>query len=368
MKIVFISYHSGIVYRGAETFCDNLASNLAAKNEVTLFQSKLFDEPKKYNTVVISGNYKKNIKKSFLKYLGLDYYNRHIILFTLKSLLKIAQIKPDIIIPVNGRWMSLIIKLYTFFSHTKMVISGQAGLGLDEKWNLFLRPDLFVSLSSRNDKWVKKYFPNQKTVIIPNGVNLEQFQPSDKTNPFKLTRPIILTVAGPEKYKNVKKTIKAVWNLNKIFLKEEIENKPKASLIIVGGSQETKELSLELLNDNFKQIKIDHNKIPEIYNCADLFTLVSETGEAFGISYLEALACNLPVVATDDDLRHEIIDKAGLYFDNINTSKDYAKILKKALKTNWGNLPRLQAQKFDWNQIASSYHKAFSEILETKSN
>jgi len=73
------------------------------------------------------------------------------------------------------------------------------------------------------------------------------------------------------------------------------------------------------------------------------------------------MACGLPVVATDDSLRREIVGKAGLFIKNPKNSRIYAKALQEALTKKWGSIPRKQAQKFSWNMVAEKYE----ELLKT---
>jgi glycosyltransferase involved in cell wall biosynthesis len=353
MKIVFLSFYSGLVDRGVETLVHELASHLTKNHEITVIIAGKPKNDVTYNQIKIPIEIE-TVERHDLSIehkLGLDYYYRKITHFTFKSLKHLIKIKPDIIIPLNGSWQAFIIRFFTLFNKSKMVVSGQAGLGWDEKWNLSLRPDLFVSLSKRNDQWVKERFSKQKTVVIPNGVDLNKFKPGQKTNIFKLHRPVILTVAGSERFKRVEETISAVSSLD------------NASLIVVGGNNNTQTLGKKLLGKQFKQIKLKYEEMPDIYRSADLFTLVSDSQEAFGISYLEALATNLPVVATNDPMRQEIIQKSGLYVDNPKNSQEYAQVLKTAIKKEWGNLPRETAQNYSWEEIAKQYEKAFTMLL-----
>lgn len=327
MKIIFLSFYSGFVDRGVETFVHELAKRLTKKHKV----------------LVIKG----------------DSKSPSIFYLTLKNLPTLFKFKPDVIIPTNGGWQSLLIKLYTLFNKSKIVISGQAGLGRDDKWNLLLKPKAFVALSKRNARWAKRFTKRVKIASIPNGVDLKKFMPrSDlckraEVGPFqkKLPKPIILCVAGHERFKRVEETIKAVALLK------------RGSLLVVGGSKETKSVGKKLLKNRFSQLKFPHKKMPQVYKSADLFTLVSESSEAFGISYLEAMACGVPVVATDDELRREIISKAGLFIKNPENSKMYAEFLKKALKKDWKNLPRKQAERFSWDRVAKSYEELLEDLI-----
>jgi hypothetical protein len=146
MNIVFLSFYSGMEFRGAETFVDALAKRLSQNHKVTVFQVGKTQQNKNYDQIRVFCNYShKNINPSNpLRRIFLDYHYRQILIFTLRSLKKIRALRPEIIIPVNGGWQTLLIKL---FINAKVIISGQAGLGWDERWNLLLKPDLFIALT-----------------------------------------------------------------------------------------------------------------------------------------------------------------------------------------------------------------------------
>ena len=98
------------------------------------------------------------------------------------------------------------------------MVSGQSGLGWSERWNLYQKPDLFVALSRRNADWVRSLFPNQRIEIIPNGVDLTRFSTDSKLTLSSddqkilsaLPKSVIVCVAGPERFKQVGETIRAV--------------------------------------------------------------------------------------------------------------------------------------------------------------
>ena len=99
----------------------------------------------------------------------------------------------------------------------------------------------------------------------------------------------------------------------------------------------------------------------EVYRRANLLVFPTVPWESFGIVLIEAMASGLPVVATDDPIRREIVGDAGLFVDPTNI-EEYAKAIEKALSTDWGDKPRKQAEKFSWDIIASSYEELFKNI------
>ena len=78
--------------------------------------------------------------------------------------------------------------------------------------------------------------------------------------------------------------------------------------------------------------------------------------------YLEAMACNLPVVATDDELRRGIVSGAGEYVAHPKDIADYAAVLQRALAENWEDRPRRQAAQFDWEKISLQYEAEFATL------
>jgi glycosyltransferase involved in cell wall biosynthesis len=98
------------------------------------------------------------------------------------------------------------------------------------------------------------------------------------------------------------------------------------------------------------------------YRCGNVFTLASQT-EAFGTSYVEAMACNLPIVTTSDMSRAEIVSDAGILTDTKNID-GYSKDLLIASTSNYRNKPYNQALKYSWNKVAVKYSKLINELTD----
>jgi len=73
------------------------------------------------------------------------------------------------------------------------------------------------------------------------------------------------------------------------------------------------------------------------------------------------MATNLPVVANNDPIRKEIVGEAGMLVDPTK-AEEYSLSLKRALETNWGEKPRNQAKKFDWDKIVGEYKELIKKL------
>ena len=98
MKIAFINIYQNEVYRGAETFVYELSKRLSKNHEVKIYTS-------------------------------LD-------------IIDLWRKKYDIIIPTNGRLQSIIVRIVTWIYGGKVIISGQSGIGFDDRLNLYTLPNV----------------------------------------------------------------------------------------------------------------------------------------------------------------------------------------------------------------------------------
>lgn len=312
MKIVFLSRHQNQVQRGAEVFVSELSSRLAKGHQVQVLAG---DEADSWSKIVYSG--------------------------------------ADVVIPINGGMQSFKASLGRMAGGYKILISGHSGIGRDDLWNLAVcHPNIFVALTERMEHWARKWGMGVRVRKIPNGVDLNKFNPKGSKFGHGLPGKIVLSVGALVWYKYHQRSIEAVAKMG------------NASLLIVGTGElkdQLRKLGTEKLGSRFKLIEAKYSLMPQIYRAADLFTLPSWDREAFGIAYLEALASNLPVVAPNDLSRREIIGEGGV-LTTVSDPEQFAGALNFALGTDWGDKPRNQAKKFSWEVIADKYERAISSL------
>lgn len=353
IKIAFLSFYSGEIERGVEVATEVLVNRLSKEFDITLFQAgqKINSQIK---TVKLSINVDWKIKLNKLgRLFYLDYLSRKIALFTIKFLPFLFREKYDIVIPTNGGWQTVICRLITWVLGKKLIVQGNAGIGKDDLWQLFCRPDIYIAISPQGYQWAISKALKKQITYIPYGVDLKIFRKA-KPIGIKLKKPIVLCVAAFEEYKRIDLLIYAMTLVK------------NASLILIGNGpleSDLRKLGEELLVHRF-QIKtnISHDNLVNYYKSADVFSLPSRPTEALGIVYLEAMSAGIPVVATDDYNRRQIIGNAGVLVDPQN-KVEYAKAIEKALKTDFGDRPYQQAVKFSWDKIISQYNKIFNTLV-----
>lgn len=313
MKIVFLNKYQNVNKRGAEVFVSELSKRLAKKHQVDVFSGKKADSLNE----VLAGKY-------------------------------------QIVIPINGRMQSLKMSLGRLLGGYKILITGHSGKGWDDILNILVKPDIFVALTDDLAKWTKKYAWGAKVIKIPNGVDLDNFNPEGEKIKINLPRPIILSVGALVWYKGHEKVIDAVSKLG------------VGSVLIAGEGplkNELRKRAEEKLKGKFLISSFKNEDMPKVYRACDLFTLPSWDREAFGIVYLEALASGLGVIAPDDLSRREIINDGGILV-NVDDLASYADTLKKALSIDWKKKARLQAEKFSWDEISKKYEDIMIEMLK----
>jgi glycosyltransferase involved in cell wall biosynthesis len=300
----------------------------------------------------INDKWPDDTSSSPLRPIYLDYYSRKIAKFTLKFLPYLKKNKYDIVVPTNGGWQSVLVRLATKKLGKKMIVQSNAGIGRDDTVQAWCFPDVYIAISPQGFKWAQK-FSWLKTIYIPYGVDLEVF---NKTKPINLglNKPVVLCVAAFLPYKNVELLIKAMQQVT------------HASLLIIGQGpleQKLRKLGNELLGSRFKLLTgITHDELISYYKSVQVFSLPSRSSEALGIVNIEAMAAGLPVVAPDDFNRREIIGNAGLFVDPENT-RAFAEMIKTALTTDFNHRPQKQAEKFSWDKIVDQYNKLFQSIV-----
>lgn len=180
---------------------------------------------------------------------------------------------------------------YIVTEHSSQVLNGtmdEYHKGLLEKG--YNNANYLISVGEKLKEKMKGY-TNNKIEVIPNIVNTERFIPNNKSEKGKFR---FLSVSFLNPNKNVDLTIKA--------FSRAFKNKENVELYIAGDGSER--LKLEALvkdlgvESKVKFLgKVSREDLPNFLNRGNAFVLPSKY-ETFGVVYIEALACGLPIIAT----------------------------------------------------------------------
>ncbi len=142
--------------------------------------------------------------------------------------------------------------------------------------------------------------------VVPFGVDLNDFKPTPVSENNKKKGLVISCIKSLEKIYCIDLVIKAFALVQ--------QNNPGLSLklMIVGPGSELQNLKnlaqqLNITNDVEFTGRIDFDKVPEYFNLSDIIVNISEY-ESFGVSVIEAMACEKPVIVSDTGGLKEIVD------------------------------------------------------------
>ena len=116
---------------------------------------------------------------------------------------------------------------------------------------------------------------------------------------------------------------------------------------------------------NKNELYFPNSKIFEYYSKSDLYINLSRI-ESFGITFIESLSCNLPIITFDKKGANEIVKHFvnGFVIKN-NNFNDFKKYLFKFYqnKNFFKNKPYLSSKKYDLDILVNKHIKVYKNLL-----
>jgi teichuronic acid biosynthesis glycosyltransferase TuaC len=208
--------------------------------------------------------------------------------------------------------------------------------------------------------------PNDKVLVIPNGVDLGSFRGVNKVDARRTLgilphADVVLSVAQLNPKKGHMVLIRAVPHLRRKF--------PKLQLFIVGegdlGQTLQREVSaLGLERHVFLQGAVRNEELFRWYSAADV-TCLTSSREGLSCVLLESLACGTPVVATAVGGTPELINSRGL---GVLVQQDVFSIsrgLEQALQSTWNpDVLTGHVRHYTWEQSAVSIQEVLTALVK----
>ena len=265
---------------------------------------------------------------------------------------------------------------------------------------IFTRADRITAISIYLAQWARRMGATCPTEVIPNGVDIERFKIQDsRIKNEELRRKlgmepedkVVITASRLVPKNGVGDLIKSLR-----FLPENVK------VLICGTGPLLKNLQLTTYNLQLaERVKfvgfVAHDELPRYLHAADIFCRPS-LSEGLGISFLEAMAAGLPVVATPvggipdflfdpsftrpDSLRSDLRSEersdlfpSGHYgqtglFCRVGDPKDIAEKIQRFLSDNElrnrvvANASRMVREKYDWKGVAEQMKDVFDKSLD----
>jgi glycosyltransferase involved in cell wall biosynthesis len=232
--------------------------------------------------------------------------------------------------------------------------------------------DRIVVVSNATKKYVLSLgAAPEKIRVLHNGVDLTRFKPVTEIKEEmrkKLGIPQDRSVALTVRRLVYKNGIDTLIESAKIAIKKN----PKLVFIAVGKGPDFKEVREKIaqlrLQKNFRLTGfVSDKELPRYYNTADFFVLPSKSGEGLPLVALEAMACGLPVIATNVGGTSEILKEDYGKLVPPNSPESLAKailgfshndfsVLRKDLRT-------MIEQKYSWDTNVEKLGEIYEELI-----
>ena len=219
------------------------------------------------------------------------------------------------------------------------------------------------SKSSKNGIVAEFNCKSSNITVINNGLDHEEFAPISNIERNK--NRLITTASADVVLKGLDFSLKALKLLKK--------NNPKIHLIIIGAPKKnghTEKLIKKLnIEDNviFKK-NISKEKIKELYSTSSI-AIVSSLYEGFGYPVIEAMSCEVPLIATNISSIPEMVRSYGILIDPKDEKKlsiNIEKVLNNYddYKDNAIKGRQHVIETFNWSKITAEYEKILYKTIE----
>ena len=223
-----------------------------------------------------------------------------------------------------------------------------------------------VAVSEKLSEILRKNFFLEKSVCIPNPIDLEEVEEKIKAVPPPFDFPYILSVGRLHPQKNFQLLIKA-------YARSGLRRKYR--LVILGEGNERAKLQKLISKLSLEGKVLLPGKVsnPYIYMRHAKFFVLSSDYEGFPNALIEALACGTPVIATRCDTGPEEIiqqEKNGLLVP-VRDEEALANAMERldgdqGLYTRCKNYSRESIRKFDIKIITQKWISLFEEVINEK--
>lgn len=236
--------------------------------------------------------------------------------------------------------------------------------------------DRVICVSNAIREYIQQHYqvPAEKIAVIPRGVDLAAFDPQHLDRAFcdRFSREyrldgrlVISSVGRISQLKDFATFIRAIAQVKK--------QRPDVLGLIVGGVHPSRQAYYRELQDLVAELKLDENlkftgsqgKIAEIYAMSNLVVSSSSKPESFGRSAAEALAMNVPVLATDHGGVTDIVvpgETGDLFL--VGQSEQLAEKIIASTTVSYHGLRERVVERFSLGQMVEKTVSVYRDLVE----
>ena len=332
---------------------------------------------KGYQISVLTMHSKRDAFDSKVKVIQLPFKNPYGYILNILRVRKIIrELNPDIVHSFYAFGHSFLARMSGFKPH---VISVMGSDIYDDTTNFVYRniivnnikrADVVCSTSFIMKEKIKAVTGISKEIYVtPFGVDIEKFKPKKKRRDSTYDY-----IIGTVKWMEDKYGIDTLLKAFALFCDKYPDKNFK--LYLIGGGSKSKELEnlakkLKIYDNCDFVGSVLHEEIPDWLHKFDLFGALSRLdSESFGVSIIEACACELPVVVSNSGGLPEVVEaeKTGKVVPKENPQKAFEAIdfmfRNREIAAEMGKNGRKRVQDlYDWNNSAIQMEKIYNSII-----
>lgn len=213
---------------------------------------------------------------------------------------------------------------------------------------------IVASEHARNEALKKTNIPEEKLYAIHYGIDLERLGPKKKKHSDKIK---IGYLGGLDGRKNVGLLVDCFRKISRDYDNIELH---------IGGTGRNYEKFKSMNVPNmFLHGNIKFEETSKFFNSLDIFVFPT-LGEGFGLPVIEAMACGIPVVASNVTTMPEIVGDAGeLSAPNVkDMSNSIVRLIEnKKKRDKLGKEGLERAREFTWEKAAMETMEVYEDVI-----
>ncbi len=228
-----------------------------------------------------------------------------------------------------------------------------------------------ITISENNNELVKKTFASakNKTVMLKNGYDNNVFYPQDYDK-----KEVLKSLGIDKQYKKIVSFVGKLTEIKgvDVLLKAAKQYEDEDTLTLIAGNGELFDSLNNLAKDlGLKNVKFlgnqNHEVLRSIYNIADVSTVPSRS-EAFGLVAIEALACGVPVIGTNEGGIKDIINENVGMLVEVDDVDGLANSVKSILsgdkKFDRKSVAKYAKDKYSQDSLITDLIKVYEECID----